>query len=90
MPLGDMTSSMTECVILHESKMSALERMEFLTYGGGMCSEVIALSTGACLPLVGSGSTRQEISGGPPIQIAFQQLPSSPLREEFKNVKAEQ
>lgn len=55
-----------------------------------MCSEVIALSTGACLPLVGSGSTRQEISSAPTIQITFQQLPSSPLQEEFMNVKAAQ
>lgn len=55
-----------------------------------MCSEVIAPSTGACLPLVGSGSTRQEISSAPTIQITFQQLPSSPLREEFMNVKAAQ
>lgn len=90
MPLGDTTSSMAECVILRQSKMSALETMEFLPYEGGMCSEVIALSTGACPPLVGSGSTRQEISSGPPIQITFQQLPSSPLREEFVNVRAAQ
>lgn len=81
MPSSDTASSAAECVILRRSKMSARETMEFLTYAGGMCSEVIALSTGACLPLVGSGSTRQEISSGPPVQITFQQQYSSPPRK---------